>query len=223
MTEVKVLKNIMDANLHSAERNRARLGERGILAINVMASPGAGKTSIILGTIERLGKEARIGVIEGDIASTVDADKVAARGIPVVQINTGGGCHLDANQIAAALDNLPLDRLDLIFIENVGNLVCPAEFRLGEQKRLVIASTAEGDDKPYKYPIMFTETDAIIINKTDLAPYLDFSGETFKKVVRGLNQGVVIFDISAKTGAGFGGWIEWLRAELKRVKAAQTA
>ena len=217
MTEVKVLKNIMDANLQSADRNRARLSERSILTINIMASPGAGKTSVILGTIERLAKEARIGVIEGDIASTVDADKVAAKNIPVVQINTGGGCHLDANQIASALDNLPLDRLDLLFIENVGNLVCPAEFRLGEHKRVVIASTAEGDDKPYKYPMMFTETDAIIINKTDLMPYLDFKATEFKKVVKGLNPQVAFFELSAKTGEGFDAWINWLKAELKKM------
>lgn len=213
--KVKVLKNILAANDQMANRNRQTLDRQGVLALNIMASPGAGKTSLILGTIARLKGSVRIAVIEGDIASTIDADKISESGAPVVQINTGGGCHLDANMIANALENLRLDDIDLLFIENVGNLVCPASFKLGEHKRVVITSTPEGDDKPKKYPLMFAEAEAIVINKTDLLSLLDFDPEVFKGVVTGLNPSSPIFELSSKTGQGFEPWLTWLKAELK--------
>ena len=213
--KVKVLKNILAANDQMANRNRQALDRQGVLALNIMASPGAGKTSLILETIARLKGSVRIAVIEGDIASTIDADRISESGVPVVQINTGGGCHLDANMIASALENLGLDDIDLLFIENVGNLVCPASFKLGEHKRVVITSTPEGDDKPKKYPLMFAEAEAIVINKTDLLSLLDFDPEVFKGVVTGLNPSSPIFELSSKTGQGFEPWLTWLKAELK--------
>ena len=213
--KVKVLKNILAANDQMANRNRQTLDRQGVLALNIMASPGAGKTSLILETIARLKGSVRIAVIEGDIASTIDADKISESGAPVVQINTGGGCHLDANMIASALENLVLDDIDLLFIENVGNLVCPASFKLGEHKRVVVTSTPEGDDKPRKYPMMFAEAEAIVINKTDLLSLLDFNPEVFKGVVTGLNPSSPIFELSSKTGQGFEPWLTWLKAELK--------
>jgi hydrogenase nickel incorporation protein HypB len=216
--KVKVLKNILDANLQTAQQNQRLLESHGILAINIMASPGAGKTSLILKTIEGLGKEVKVGVIEGDIASTVDADRISQAGVPVIQINTGGGCHLDANMVANALENMDLDEMDLLFIENVGNLVCPAGFKLGEQKRVVLASIPEGDDKPHKYPGMFSQTEAIVINKTDLLPYLEFDLEGFKDTVNSLNHGVRLFEVSAKTGHGFDAWLAWLKEEIKHLR-----
>lgn len=216
--KITVLKNILDANLQTAQKNQRLLESHGILAINIMASPGAGKTTLILKTIEGLGKEVKIGVIEGDIASTVDADRISQAGVPVVQINTGGGCHLDANMVANALENMDLEKMDLLFIENVGNLVCPAGFKLGEQKRVVLASIPEGDDKPHKYPAMFSQTEAIVINKTDLLPYLEFDLEGFKSTVNSLNHGVRLFEVSAKTGEGFDAWLSWLKEEIKLLR-----
>ncbi len=208
--EIKVLKDIMSANDAIAARNRNHLDQHGVLAINIMSSPGAGKTSLILQTISRIKAKARVAVIEGDVASRVDADKVGKAGVPVVQINTGGGCHLDANMIENALNNMPLDNIDLLFIENVGNLICPAEFNLGEHRKVMLLSMPEGDDKPYKYPLMFSEVDAVLVNKVDLLPYLDFNLGAFNKVVTGLNPTVKIFPISCKTGEGVDAWISWL-------------
>lgn len=219
MKEVKVLKNILDANTQTAQKNHQLLDEKGILAIDMMASPGAGKTSLIMKTISELGKEIRIGVIEGDLASSVDADKISKTGTPVIQINTGGGCHLDAAMVANALDNMDLDEIDLLFIENVGNLVCPAAFKLGEHKRLVLASVPEGDDKPQKYPTMFADADAIVITKNDLLPYLDFKPYFFRKTVSGLNPKASVMELSAMTGEGFDEWLNWLRQEFKNLKA----
>lgn len=220
--EIKVLKDILGANEAIARRNQQRLDKHHILAINVMSSPGSGKTSLILQTINNLKHRVRIGVIEGDIASNVDAQKVHKAGIPVVQINTAGGCHLDANMLENALDNLPLDEIDLLFIENVGNLVCPAEFSLGEHKKVMLLSVPEGDDKPLKYPLMFSLVDVVLVNKTDLSPYLDFQMDTFKKTVSGMNQKARLFPISCKTGEGLGQWFDWLLNELKGRKSNQT-
>ncbi len=178
--------------------------------INIMSSPGAGKTSLILQTINKFKEKIRIGVIEGDIASTIDADKINKLAIPVVQINTAGACHLDANMIKAGLDNLDLDQVDLVIIENVGNLVCPAEFATGAHKKVMILSVPEGDDKPYKYPLMFTESDVVLVNKIDVLPYFDFNISAFSKAVRGLNPSAKIFPISAKTGEGLEAWFSWL-------------
>ncbi len=217
--KVKVLQNILDANTQMAQKNQRLLDNHRILALNIMASPGAGKTSLILKTIARLKDKTRIAVIEGDIASTIDADRISDQGVAVVQINTGGGCHLDANMVENALNNLKLNEIDLLFIENVGNLVCPAAFRLGEHKRVVLLSVPEGDDKPIKYPMMFTESEAVVINKTDLMPLLDFDLDAFKRKVIGLNPDVEIFQLSAKTGQGLDPWLSWLEAELKSLRA----
>ena len=217
--KIKVLQNILDANTQMAQKNQRLLDNHRILALNIMASPGAGKTSLILKTIARLKDKTRIAVIEGDIASTIDADRISDQGVAVVQINTGGGCHLDANMVENALNNLKLNEIDLLFIENVGNLVCPAAFRLGEHKRVVLLSVPEGDDKPIKYPMMFTESEAVIINKIDLMPLLDFDLDAFKRKVIGLNPDVEIFQLSAKTGQGLDPWLSWLEAELKSLRA----
>ena len=212
--KVTVLKDILSANDQMAVKNQQLLENHGITGINIMASPGAGKTSLILKTIESLKGKAAIGVIEGDIASTIDADRISQEGVSVVQINTGGGCHLDANMVANALDSLPLDEIDLLFIENVGNLVCPAAYRLGGHIRVVLTSTPEGDDKPQKYPVMFTEAEAIIINKIDLLSLLDFDPTIFKQTVTGLNPNAHLFELSSKTSQGFVEWTDWLLAEI---------
>ena len=212
---ITVGEKILGANEEKAKANKKRLDKHGVLTINIMSSPGAGKTSLILNTIKHLSKKARIAVIEGDVASSIDADKVNALGIPVVQINTAGGCHLDAFMVAEALDSLSLEKADLLFIENVGNLICPNNYLLGEDIRLMIASLPEGDDKPYKYPAMFADTDVVLLNKVDLQPYLDFDDAAFRKVVTGLNPDVIIFPVSCKTGAGMAAWFSWLEAALK--------
>jgi len=208
--KIPVLENILSANERLAAENARVLSGTDVLAVNVMASPGAGKTSLIVQTINALSDRTRIGVIEGDIASRVDADTIEALGIPVVQINTGGTCHLDANMVQGALHQLPLDDLDLLFIENVGNLICPTDFALGEALKVMIASIPEGDDKPYKYPAMFAAVDAIVINKIDLLPYVDFDLEGFRRLVVGLNADVQAFEVSCKTGEGIGAWADWL-------------
>ncbi|MBG7616834.1 MAG: hydrogenase nickel incorporation protein HypB [Chloroflexi bacterium] len=216
--KVKVLQNILNANDQLAQRNKKLLTANKTLTLNIMASPGAGKTSFIMGTIARLKDELTIGVIEGDIASTIDADKIGKEGIDVVQINTGGGCHLDANMVENALKSLDTSKLDLLFIENVGNLVCPAAFKLGEHLRIVISSVPEGNDKPHKYPAMFSDAEAVILNKTDLLPVLDYDLKDFKDTVKGLNSAAPIFQISSTTGEGFEKWIYWLRGEFKKLK-----
>jgi hydrogenase nickel incorporation protein HypB len=216
--EIKVLKDILGANEAIARRNKDRLDSHGILTINIMSSPGAGKTSLILQTINRLKPGTRMAVIEGDVASRIDADRVNREGVPVIQINTGGGCHLDANMTERALDNLPLGEIDLLLIENVGNLICPAEFNLGEHKKVMLLSMPEGDDKPHKYPLMFSEADVVLVNKVDLLPYLDFNLDAFRKVVTGLNPKVKIFPVSCKTGEGLAAWFAWLEGEVKKLK-----
>jgi hydrogenase nickel incorporation protein HypB len=215
---ITVGEDILGANEEKARINKSRLDKNGILTVNIMSSPGAGKTSLIMSTIKSLKNKLRIGVIEGDVASSVDADKINEMGIPVVQINTAGGCHLEANMVAKALDDLPLDNIDLLFIENVGNLICPNAFALGEDRRVMISSLPEGDDKPHKYPAMFADTDTVVLNKTDLAPYLDFDPESFKKVVTGLNPDVTIIPVSCKNGTGMAAWYDWLETNTKAKK-----
>lgn len=210
--KIPILENILSANDRLAAENQELLTKKGIVAVNIMSSPGAGKTSLILRTIEALGEEVRIGVIEGDVASRVDADTIESLGVPVVQINTGGTCHLDANMVRGSLDQLPLDHIELLLIENVGNLICPTDFALGEAVKVMIPSIPEGDDKPYKYPAMFAAVDAIIVNKVDLLPYLDFDLAAFRKLVTGLNPDVQVFEVSCKTGEGIDGWADWLSA-----------
>jgi hydrogenase nickel incorporation protein HypB len=215
---ITVGEKVLVANEVKARENKDRLDRRGVFTINIMSSPGAGKTSLILNTIKNLRKKMKIAVIEGDVASSVDAEKVNALDIPVVQINTAGGCHLDAAMVADALDSLPLADTDLLFIENVGNLICPNNYLLGEDKRVMIASLPEGDDKPFKYPAMFADTDVVVLNKTDLQPYLDFNPKAFNKVVTGLNPDVLIFPVSCKTGKGLDAWFSWLEDAEKGKK-----
>ena len=212
---VQIIQNIMNANDTVAAKTNQRLSENGIFAINIMASPGAGKTSFILKTIESLPESIRLGVIEGDTAPvTIDSDKVKDLGIPVVQINTGGACHLDAPMLDNALPHLPLDELNLILVENVGNLVCPAAFKLGTHASVLIASIPEGDDKPYKYPNIYRGIDVLIINKIDLRPYLDFRMDYFRQGVEMLNPGLVTFEVSCKTGEGIDAWLNWLASKV---------
>ncbi|MFN2220188.1 MAG: hydrogenase nickel incorporation protein HypB [Anaerolineae bacterium] len=210
-----IVERILSANDLLALENRKLLDEHDVLAVNVMASPGAGKTSLILHSIEALRWRLQTGVIEGDVAGRVDADKVAETGTPVVQINTGGGCHLDAPQVQSALKQLPLDKIDLLFIENVGNLICPTGFALGEHVNMMIANVPEGHDKPIKYPGMFAAVDAIILNKIDLMPYIDFDLEAFRTAVRALNATAPLFEVSCKTGEGIEAWAEWLLARKR--------
>jgi hydrogenase nickel incorporation protein HypB len=210
-----IVERILSANDLLALENRKLLDEHDVLAVNVMASPGAGKTSLILHSIEALRWRLQTGVIEGDVAGRVDADKVAETGTPVVQINTGGGCHLDAPQVQSALKQLPLDKIDLLFIENVGNLICPTGFALGEHVNMMIANVPEGHDKPIKYPGMFAAVDAIILNKIDLLPYIDFDLEAFRTAVRALNATAPLFEVSCKTGEGIEAWAEWLLARKR--------
>jgi hydrogenase nickel incorporation protein HypB len=217
--KVSVVQDILSANDQLAAQNRKLFHEHGICVINVMASPGSGKTSLILRTIDALQSQLHIGVIEGDIASTVDADRVATRSVPVVQINTGGQCHLDAPMIQRALSQLPLADLDLILIENVGNLVCPVGFGLGEDLKVMLASVPEGDDKPYKYPGIFVAVDAVVINKIDLLPYLRFDVAAFRDLVRAMNPDVSVFEVSCETGEGMEHWAAWIMQErVKRLE-----
>ena len=212
---VEIVKRIMDSNDRLAHNNQAILDQHHVFGINLMASPGAGKTSFILETIKRLPAEIKLGVIEGDTAPvTIDSDKIAAAGIPAVQVNTGGECHLDANMIEMALAELPLEDLNLIMVENVGNLICPAAFQLGTHANVLIASIPEGDDKPYKYPNIYRGLDVLIINKIDLTPYLDFRMDYFQQGVEMLNPGLKTFALSAKTGEGFDAWIAWLTGKV---------
>ena len=213
--KVPVVEKLLDANDQVAELNRRLLDEAGVLAINIMASPGAGKTSLILQTLRALSTEFRIAVIEGDTAPvTIDADKVSALGIPAVQINTGGDCHLDAVMVRAGLAQLTLTELDLIIVENVGNLICPATFKLGTHRNILVASIPEGDDKPYKYPNMYRGLDVLVINKIDLLPYIEFNMEYFRRGVELLNPGLLTFPLSCKSGEGLQPWLDWLRAEI---------
>jgi len=213
--KIKVMKNIMDENQKLAEENRRFFESKKVTVFNVMASPGAGKTSIILKVIEALKDEMDISVVEGDIASSIDAEKIEKYGIPVVQINTGGGCHLDANMIKAVTEELEIKDHSLLFIENVGNLVCPSAFDLGEGIKMVIASVPEGHDKPYKYISMFEAADVVILNKSDLIPYIDFDLDSFCKGVRALNDKAPIFTVSCRTGEGIVDFIDWIRTQRK--------
>lgn len=215
---ITVGEDILGANEEKARANKKRLHSHGVLTVDIMSSPGAGKTSLILSTIKSVKEKVRIAVIEGDVASSVDADKINEMGIPVVQINTAGGCHLDANMVESALNGLPLENTDLLLIENVGNLICPNAFTLGEDKRVMISSMPEGDDKPYKYPAMFADSDVVLLNKIDLQPHLDFNVEDFKKTVTGLNPDVIFFPISCKTGQGMDAWLDWLESAVKGKK-----
>jgi len=215
MRKVEVIAQVLNANDSAAAENRELLSSHQVLAVNLMASPGAGKTSLILQTAKAFAGRVRTGVIEGDVASRIDADKVARADIPVVQINTGGECHLDALTVQKALKSLPLDEIDILFIENVGNLICPVEFKLGEEIRVVVASVPEGDDKPYKYPGIFTAVDAVVLNKIDLIPYVDFSVDAMRQAVSSLNPRAELFEVSCRTGEEVTAWAQWLESLVK--------
>lgn len=214
--EIKVLKDILGANELLAERNRQLLDSQGVFAVNLMSSPGAGKTSLILETIKKLKGKIKLGVIEGDVSSILDAERIGKENVPVLQINTGGGCHLDANMAHNALSNMPLQDIELLIIENVGNLICPAEFALGEHKKVVISSISEGDDKPLKYPLMFHKADIVLTNKIDLLPYLNFDIQAFSRAIKGINEKVEIIQISCVTGEGIEEWASWLLSQMRQ-------
>ena len=212
-TAVTVLKDLLSANDREAAHNRAHFDAHRVLALNLMSSPGSGKTSLLLRTIEGLKGSLRLGVIEADIDSVVDAEKVAARGIPAVQLRTGGFCHLDAAMVTRGIDALDIDKLDLVVIENVGNLVCPAEFDTGAHRNVMILSVPEGDDKPLKYPLMFSVCDLLLVNKIDFLSLSDFNMALLRERVLALNPRIKILEISCKTGAGIEDWIAWLKGE----------
>jgi hydrogenase nickel incorporation protein HypB len=216
INRLPVVERILSANDRLAAENRARLDAAGVFAVNLMASPGAGKTSLIECTIHRLAGQLRLGMINGDLATSLDADRAAAAGAVAVQVNTGGECHLDAVMVAEALNQLDLSQIDLLLVENVGNLVCPASFELGTHKSILIASVPEGDDKPYKYPGTYRGVSALVVNKLDLLPYVSFNMDYFRRGVEMLNPGVVTFPLSCRTGEGLDAWVAWLAAQAGR-------
>jgi hydrogenase nickel incorporation protein HypB len=207
---IPVVEKILSANDRLAAENRARLEAAGVFALNLMASPGAGKTSLIERTVPQLAGRLRLAVVDGDIATSLDADRAAAAGATAIQINTGGECHLDAVMLREALAQLDLSQVDLLIVENVGNLVCPANFQLGTHKSVLIASVPEGDDKPYKYPGTYRGVDALVINKIDLLPYVPFRMDYFRRGVEVLNPGVATFPVSCRTGEGLDAWLDWI-------------
>ena len=216
-TRIPVVENILNANDRLAEENYSRIDLAGVFSVNIMASPGAGKTSLIEKTLPRLKDKLRVVVIDGDIATSIDADRAAKAGAQAaIQINTGGDCHLDAVMLRGALDQLDLTQFDLLIVENVGNLVCPASFKLGTHKSVLVASVPEGDDKPYKYPGMYRGVDALVINKIDLLPYVQFKMDYFERGVQVLNPGVTTFPLSCRTDEGLEAWVDWLIENAKR-------
>jgi hydrogenase nickel incorporation protein HypB len=208
---IDVLQSILTENENQAQVIRQSLGGKNVFMLNVMASPGAGKTSVIIQTIRRLREKFQMAVIEGDVESIVDSEKIQAEGVPAVQIRTGGACHLDAPMVTAALDNLNLDNLDLVFVENIGNLICPAEFDIGSDLQAMILSVPEGDDKILKYPLMFSVCDVLLVNKIDYLDGSDFNLELLRRRAHELNPRIQVFEVSCKTGAGFGEWCQWLK------------
>jgi hydrogenase nickel incorporation protein HypB len=208
--KVKVVSRILEANDRIAEENRKRFKDAGVYVVNLMGAPGAGKTTLLERTISGLKPKMRVGVIEGDIVGSDDAERIGALDVPVVQINTGGACHLDANMISEVLNDLPLKDLDLLIIENVGNLVCPAEFNVGEDRKMMVLSIAEGHDKPLKYPLMFRESSALVLNKMDLLPYMNTDIKKVRNDSLALNPKLNIFEVSCATGAGIDAWTQWL-------------
>ena len=218
MKRIEVIKSILEANDSMAAQNQRLLDDNEVFAVNIMSAPGAGKTSFLLQTVARLRNRLHIGVIEGDVASTLDSERVRDEVTAVVQITTqymSETCALIATMVDSALKRLPLADIDLLLIENVGNLICPSEFALGEHRKVVISSLPEGDDKPTKYPIIFADADAVVINKLDLLPYVDFDIPSFESCIRGLNPEVKFFHVSCKSGAGIEDWCDWLLREME--------
>lgn len=214
---IAVVEKILGANEQLAEANRALLDGYGVLGLNLMASPGAGKTSLVERTLETLGGRFRVAAVDGDIATSIDADRAAAAGAQAVQINTGGECHLDAVMLSQALNQIDLDDTDLLVVENVGNLICPANFQLGTHRSILIASVPEGDDKPYKYPGMYQGVDVLVINKIDLLPYVEFDMDYFRRGVEALNPGLVTFPLSCRTDEGISEWTAWVTEQVERL------
>ena len=210
--KVKVVTRILEANDRIAEENRKQFQDAGVYVVNLMGAPGAGKTTLLERTIRALKPRLKVGVIEGDIVGTDDAERIGALDVPVVQINTGGACHLDANMISEVLPELPLKELDMLIIENVGNLVCPAEFKVGENIKMMVLSIAEGHDKPLKYSLMFQESSALVLNKIDLLPYMNTDMNKVRNDSLALNPKLKIFEVSCTTGAGIDAWSQWLGA-----------
>lgn len=210
--QIPVVRNVLEANEKLADQVRSRLDAGKILALNLISSPGAGKTTLLERTLADLSGEFRMAVIEGDLQTDNDARRVAATGAQAVQINTEGGCHLNSSMIMQALDNLSLDGLDILFIENVGNLVCPVEFDCGEDAKIALLSVAEGDDKPEKYPLLFNLARAMLLNKIDLLPHVDFDVQRARNFATRLNRDLAIFEVSCRNGQGLEGWYDWLRA-----------
>lgn len=220
--EIPVVRNVLEANEKMAEHVRRMLSAKGILTLNLISSPGAGKTTLLEKTLCDLSKEFRMAVVEGDLQTDNDARRVAATGAQAVQINTDGGCHLDSNLVLSALDSLNLDAIDILFIENVGNLVCPVEFDCGEDAKVALLSVTEGDDKPEKYPLLFNLAKALVLNKTDLLPYVDFDMARARSSATKLNAGLEIFEVSCRKGDGLQGWYNWLRhMHTAKINAAQ--
>lgn len=214
--KVTLVSNVLKVNQTLANENRDRFERNGVAVVNMMSSPGAGKTTLLEATLDRLAGKLRIGVIEGDLFTTRDAERIERKGVTVTQINTEGGCHLDANMVSAALADFPLDQLDLLIIENVGNLVCPAEYDLGEGHRAMLLSVTEGNDKPVKYPRMFMKADAVVLSKVDLVPYTDFDlGEAESDLAKVAPEARV-FRVSSRTGEGLEEWCNWLTGLAKR-------
>jgi len=212
--EIRIMKNILDRNQNKADEVRNLLAEKKVKMVNIISSPGAGKTTLLERTCEALGGKIRIGIIEGDVSTDRDAQRLKKYNIPIVVINTEGGCHLDSHSISKVIGMFDLEKLDLLFVENVGNLICPSEFDLGENFKLAVVSTAEGDDKPAKYPRLFSEAGAVVLNKTDLLPYTNFNIEAFKADLAAINPRVPLFEISATRGDGLQGWLGWMLQQL---------
>ncbi len=214
--EISIVRNVLEANDRIAGQNRQIFKSNNVFVINLMSSPGAGKTTLLEKTIDRLKDRLRIGVIEGDIQCSFDAERITAKGVQAVQINTNGACHLDGNMVREAMSQLDLSYLDLLFVENVGNLVCPAEFKVGENMKIMLLSVAEGDDKPLKYPLMFQESRVLIINKIDLLPYVDCSMNRIRNDVAKLNPEIQVFEISCKTDNGLDIFTNWLETQVRQ-------
>lgn len=217
---ISIVEKVHSANVQLALDNKQQLDQADLFSLNIMASPGAGKTSLIENTLPLLKSDYKIAAIDGDVATSIDADRAAEAGATAVQINTGGQCHIDANMLQNALKELDLDGFDLLLVENVGNLICPASFKLGTDKNILIASIPEGDDKPYKYPAMYQDVDALIINKIDLLPYVKFNMEYFQKGVQMLNPDLITFPVSCTTGEGIEEWVNWVVDHIKEKKAS---
>ncbi|NCC25582.1 MAG: hydrogenase accessory protein HypB [Deltaproteobacteria bacterium] len=218
--QIPVVRNILEANDRISEQLRLMFGQMRVLALNLMSSPGSGKTTILERTLTDLKAEFEMAVIEGDVMTSNDAKRVAATGARAIQINTDGGCHLDSSMVLEACNRLDLKGTDILFVENVGNLVCPAEFSVGEDHKVAILSVTEGDDKPEKYPLLFAESRVMILNKIDLMPYVDFDLERASRFARALNKDIEIFTLSARTGEGMEAWYAWLRKEVQTKKNA---